>query len=176
MVDDIRAKVLKAIETGKVTRRSSLYFFGRVAVTFLATAFILIIALYLVSLAVFVSAHEMVSPPPRGFGRIVDSLISLPWFIIFLILVLVGVLEWLNREFSFLYQRPVIYTFFLGVAMVVSLGSLMVQSEMHERAFKLSKERKLPVMGPVYRYYLHVDEEIDELLDKKKKKGGLRDD
>lgn len=154
-INNTAGRVLEAIKARGITRRSSYYFMVRVALLIIGTLFVFLLTIYVASLSIFISVHTGDAPllPPHDMRDIVESLRALPWMLIVLALLMVGVLEYLSSHFSFIYKRPLVYSAIGGSIAVVLLGILLAQTAVHDRMLELNEHRPLPVMGPMYRYY-----------------------
>lgn len=146
--------LMKAIETGEVKMHSRWYFV--IQATFFGAGVFIIVGMivYTVSLAVFVTEQSGVYLAPRyGIEGWLLFARSIPWLLILSAFVLVGVLELLARRFSFVYSRPLAYSF-VGIVAVVSVsGALVAQTSFHASLSELSRGRRLPFARTWYEYY-----------------------
>lgn len=124
--------------------KPKIYFVLRTLFFALSAVLGFLFVLYLISF-VFFCAREA-----RGFFPL---LFGLPWFLIFLSVVLVVLLEILVRHFSFGYRAPILYTL-LGIILFVILGGFFInKTPMHQVLFDRAEKNRLPIMGPMYRGY-----------------------
>ena len=156
--NSIKEEVISKIEKGDVEMRTKRYFFLRttlvVGLIFLLSLFVL----YLGSLIIFVfRANDIMLFSGMGFHGIRVILWSFPWYLIILIVALIVLVEVMAKEFSFVYRRPLMYSF-LGIVVLVALGSFMIEAmSVHRTFFDMAKEERLPVMGGMYKHLGGID-------------------
>ncbi len=156
--NSIKEEVISKIEKGDVEMRTKRYFFLKttlvVGLIFLLSLFVL----YLGSLIIFVfRANDIMLFSGMGFHGIRVILWSFPWYLIILIVALIVLVEVMAKEFSFVYRRPLMYSF-LGIVVLVALGSFMIEAmSVHRTFFDMAKEERLPVMGGMYKHLGGID-------------------
>lgn len=148
----IRDLVLEKIKTGKAHMRPRWHFVLKTVLAVTGLVIIAVVAVYVASFVVFVFHHtgmEFLSGfGLRGLGRL---LISLPWIVIGLGLVFVGILELLVRHYPFAYRKPLLYSL-VGVVGVVVAGSFVVaKTSFHEGLLMRVRQGRLPIVAPLYR-------------------------
>ena len=155
-LDTMKEKVLTAIETRNVSMRSRSYFLIRTALWIAGTLLVFVLTLYLTSFAAFVfrgnGLHLLPQLGPQGWGTL---LLSLPWLVLLSLFVVFVILQILSTHFSFVYKRPLVHTI-LGSIFILVIGSVAIaQTALHERAYRLSEEGRLPFGGPLYSGAMH---------------------
>ncbi len=156
--NSIKEEVISKIEKGDVEMRTKRYFFLKttlvVGLIFLLSLFVL----YLGSLIIFVfRANDIMLFSGMGFHGIRVILWSFPWYLIILIVALIVLVEVMAKELSFVYRRPLMYSF-LGIVVLVALGSFMIEAmSVHRTFFDMAKEERLPVMGGMYKHLGGID-------------------
>jgi hypothetical protein len=150
--NSIKDSVIKAISDGKISMRPRWQFVLR-AVLLICGIMVLVLALlYLVSFAIFV-LHETGEWFVPGFGPhgIREFLSSFPWVILLLSVAVLVSLEILVRKYSFSYKRPVVYTIF-GIVILVMVGGVVVaQTPLHGGLYVRAHSNHLPIAGSLYR-------------------------
>lgn len=108
-------------------------------------------ALFLVSFGIFVmrgnGLFATVHFGPRGF---ITLLTTLPWLILISTVGIVVLLEILASRFSCVYKRPLIYSLFGALLLVVLGGTLIAHSTVHETLLRMHQVRPMPGIGPLY--------------------------
>lgn len=146
--------VLDKIETGQVKMRPRIHFVLKSLLITLGLILTTLFALYLISFVVFVLRTSGVFYLPGfGFPGLKIFLISFPWLLIFIAIILIIVIEILVKHFSFAYRRPILYSL-LGILILVFVGSFIVyRTQLHSGLFERAEEGRLPVAGPLYKGY-----------------------
>jgi hypothetical protein len=145
-------RILSRIREGEVRMRPKWHFVLRTLLITTGGIMVGMLTLYVVSFAVFVLRQTGVAYiPALGFAGAFRFILSLPWVLVLLALLFVGILEVLVRKYSFAYRRPLLYSLAVVLA-VVSAGSYVVSaSSLHGRLMEAAVQERLPVAGKVYR-------------------------
>ncbi len=156
--NSIKEKVILKIEKGEVKMRSRRYFFLKTTLVVGLIFLLSLSVLYLGSLIIFVfRANDIMLFSGMGFQGIRAVLWAFPWYLIILIVTLIVLAEVMAKEFPFVYRRPLMYSF-LGIVVLVALGSFMVEAmSVHRTFFDMAKEERLPVMGGMYKHLGGID-------------------
>jgi len=152
--NSLKAKVLAAIEGGKVTMRPKWHFLLKTALAIAGVVFLTLTLVYLVSFVVF-AMRQNGSWYVTCFGSrgLRAFLTAMPWLLIFVAAAIFAILEVLVRRFSFSYRRPLLYSI-IGILIFVSLSSLLVaHTRLHPGLLRHAQERRLPFGGAFYRGY-----------------------
>ena len=151
---NITLEVQEKIQSGKLKMKPKAFFVLKSTLYIVGTLLILCFTLYLVSFIFFILRANGIMDLSRfgfrGFGII---LVSLPWFLIILTLILVIVLEILGKHFSFVYRWPLMYSLLGVVLVVLTFGALVGQSRIHYSVLTRAEDRSLPFAGSMYRHY-----------------------
>ncbi len=146
--------VMATIEQGSVKMRSRWFFIIQTA---LVGACILVISgmvVYVVSLAVFVTEESGVwAAPQYGWQGFLLFTRSIPWFLIISALALLGITEVLARRFSFVYSRPLAYSFALFVVCTAVAGSVVAQTSFHRSLSEFVNRHRVPIVPTWYKRY-----------------------
>lgn len=147
-------KVLEAIRSGEAKARPRWYFVLETAFMLTGGVIALVFVLYLASFIVFVLHQSGVFfAPSFGLAGWYAFFLSLPWILIFLLIVFMLLLALLVEQYAVVYERPAIYLF-VGIVIVVVFGGLLLAATpLHRALFNDSEGGGLPVIGFVYRDY-----------------------
>lgn len=148
----IRDAVLSKIKKGDVKMRPKTYFLLK---TILIVAGVLVACSLIIFLISFISFHLLASGiwylPSFGFRGFGIYLRLLPWFLIFISLALILVLEILSKRFSFVWRRPIFYSL-LAIILIALIGGFIIdKTSFHSGLFLQARQGRLPLAGPVYR-------------------------
>lgn len=111
-------------------------------------------ALYLISFILFALREAgLLFIPGFGFHGVGVFLFSLPWILILVSLVFIVCLELLVKRYAFSYRKPLLYSVFGGLGLVVFGSALLFHFGFHEQVFKFVERQGMPVMDPFYRGY-----------------------
>ncbi len=154
----ITEKVVSKIERGELKMKSRAYF---VAKSFLVIGLLVLFSLlllYLGSLIVFVlRVNDILLFHGIGFYAIRSILLSFPWYLVFLIFVLILLIGVIGRKFQFVYRRPLIVSLIAILVMVIVSSVLIERSSLHYSFFRLAEQQRLPVAGGMYRNLGNID-------------------
>jgi len=151
---NIRDKVLDSIKTGRVTMRPRWHFVLRAAFAIVGAVFLSLTLLYLASFIVFIVHYNGAwYVPAFGMRGLRVFLLSLPWILILVALIFVGILEVLVRRYTFAYRRPLLYSA-AGVMILVMVGGIAVaRTPFHQGFMRRAEDRHLPFAGGMYREF-----------------------
>ncbi len=152
--NSIKERIFGEIKKGQIKMRPKWRFALEASLILAGGVIILLALLYLASFAIFVLRETgVLFVPVFGFGGWQAFFLSLPWILIFFILIFAGALEILIRRYSFVYRRPLIYSA-LGIIFVVAAGGIFVaNTSLHEGLSGCADKNSLPLMGQVYHEY-----------------------
>jgi hypothetical protein len=152
MSQELKQKIMGAIQKGEVTMRPRWHFVLRSTLLVLG---IVIMGLSLVFLSSFVlfllRANGVIFAPLFGFRGLRSFIFALPWILIGLSFLFIVILEILARFYGAGRKTPLLYSA-AGVIGVVTLCTALVgYAGFHERLSMRAFEGRLPVMGGMYR-------------------------
>jgi len=152
--ETIHSRVLQKIKDDKVQMKPKIHF---VLQTILFAGAILLafgLTLYAASFILFILRNNgILFLSTFGFPGIGAAFLSLPWLLMGIVAVLIVILELLGRHFSFVYRRPLIYSMF-GIILLVLAGSVAVAfTSIHQRALQFTREHHVPLGSPLYERY-----------------------
>lgn len=150
----IKDRVLEKIKTGQVKMQPRFYFILK---TILIMGGVFLAAALIIFLISFISFHLRTSGvwylPGFGFRGLGIYLRLLPWFLIFVSVVLIFVLEILAKRFSFVYHRPILYSLLAIISIAVIGGFVIEKTPLHPKLLLRAREGKLPLAGSMYRNF-----------------------
>lgn len=153
-MNNIRDKVLKAIETGHVAMRPRWHFVLRGVLLAVGIALVFLAVIYFASFIVF-SLHNTGAWFAPGFGLrgFGPFFLALPWLLILLSLLFIIVLEILVNRYSFAYRKPLLYSV-AGVIMFAVAGSAVIaRTSFHRGLHERARAHHLPFGEVLYRGY-----------------------
>ncbi len=114
----------------------------------------LLIVLYLLSLALFVlDKNDLWFVPSFGFKGVVLFIFSLPWLVIFTVIVFLVILHVLVRHYAFAYQQPLLYSA-VGIVLIVIAGSCIIRKTgLHQEFSDYSQVHHMPLAAPMYQQF-----------------------
>jgi len=148
----IKEKILEKIKSGQIKMRPKIYFILK---TLLIVGGVLGFGLLIIFLISFIRFHLRASGiwylPGFGFRGLGIYLRLLPWFLIFICLVLILILEILAKRFAFVWRRPIFYSL-LAIIFIALIGGFIIEkTPFHPNLLLQAREGRLPFAGPVYR-------------------------
>ncbi len=145
---------MEAIKAGRVKMRPKWHFVLKAVLAALGGILLLLAVLYLTSFILFILRQTgVLFVPVFGFGGWHIFFTSLPWLLIFLLMIFIIVLEILVRRYSFAYRRPLLYSA-AGIALLAIIGGYIVAATpLHGKLFKNAERGNLPFAGRFYREY-----------------------
>lgn len=151
----MRERVLEAIKTGEIAMRPRWHFVLKTILLILGGVIVVLGLVYVSSLILFVLRESgVIFVPIFGFRGIGIFLKSLPWILIILVMVFVGLLEMLVRRYAFAYRQPLLYSI-AGILLIIGIGAFVVgKTPLHGQVFRYAEDHHLPVMDPMYRTFI----------------------
>ncbi len=147
----LRENILARIQKGQAKMTPRWHFLLKTSLFLFGFILIFLCALYLLSFTLFVlDKSQLWFVPQFGAHGVFIFFRSLPWLLIFIVLFLILFIQILARHYSFSYKRPLFYSVF-GILFLVIVGSSVVQKlGFHEGVSEYSRMHKLPFAGPMY--------------------------
>ncbi len=158
----LRENILTRIQKGQAKMTPRWHFLLRAALFLFGFILIFLCALYLLSFTLFVlDKSQLWFVPQFGAHGVFIFFRSLPWLLLFIVLLFLIVLQILARRYSFSYQRPLLFSV-LGILVLVIIGSSVIQKlRFHEGVSIYSRMHKLPFAAPMYeRFELGEEQSI----------------
>jgi len=152
--NSIKETIIREIKSGKIKMRPKLYFILRPIVFVFLLIVVTIAVIYLISFMLFamrINGGAFVFG--FGFQGIWSIVRSLPWALIFVALFFIVLLEVILIQSNFVYRRPILYSFF-AIVILLLIGSVSLnRTHFHTNLFSANREGKLPVFGSLYNRY-----------------------
>lgn len=148
----IRENVLSKIGAGSVSMRPRWHFAVQTTLVLSGIAIAVLAILYCLSFVLFIFRQNgVLLAPAFGFRGVASFLFSTPWLIVALSIIFMGALEVLVRQFSFSYQKPLLYSI-VGVLLFSLLGSFTIaQTSFHGKAGEFVQARDVPGLRSLYK-------------------------
>ncbi len=157
-INSITEKVVSKIEKGELKMKPRAYFIAKMisVIGLLVLAFLLV--LYFGSLIIFIlRVNDILLFHGMGFQVIRSILLSFPWYLVFLIFILITLIGILGKGFRFIYRKPLILTLFSILILVIASSFLIERSSLHYSFFRMAEEERLPLAGRMYRDLGNID-------------------
>lgn len=147
-------KALSEIESGKVKMRPKWYFLGQTALLVVGTMLLAFVMLFLASFVVFMMRQTGIwFIPAFGISKFGLLLRSLPWILIILVIIFAVILEFLVKQYSFGYRRPLLYSA-LGIIIIAIAGGIFLEmTPLHRMLYASARNNHLPFGGGIYQHY-----------------------
>lgn len=151
-LNKIKEQIFEKIKSGEVSMKSKYYFLIKIIllavtifVTFLLSAFIVSYVLF----SIKTSGNVLL----LGFGArgFYHFILTLPWIILSIDVILILFLDWLLKSFRFGYNSPVLFLFIGTLASITLLAYLINLTSFHNSVMRISEVRRIPVAGDFYR-------------------------
>ncbi len=157
-VSQFKDQILEKIKSEELKMKPKMHFVFKSALYIISLILGTIFLIYLLSfLLYFFNAQSLEHTRDFGFYGLKIFLVSLPWIIIILSLILFIILEILVRHFKFGYKKPIIYSL-SAIIIFMSLTSLVIaKTSLHNNLNNASLKQKLPVMQNLYNKYSNVE-------------------
>ncbi len=151
-MDSVRTHVLEAIKDGEVTMRPRWHFVLKAVLAAAGALLIFFGTIYLMSFIIFVLYKTgIIYVPDFGLHGIMRFLFNLPWILILVAFIFAILLEILVQRYAFVYKKPLLYSLFGVVALVVAGSVIVAATPLHSQFLKNSRERHFPFFpGQLY--------------------------
>ncbi len=156
--NSITERVVSKIERGDLKMKPRAYF---VAKSFLVIGLLILaslLLLYFGSLILFVLRfNNILLFHGMGFHATRSILLSFPWYLVFLIFILIILIEIIARRFRFVYRKPFIISLLVILSIVIASSFLIERSSLHHSFYRLAEQERLPLAGRMYRDLGNLD-------------------
>lgn len=148
------SEILERIKKGEVKMKTKQYFFLKSALLIIVFVVVFLITLFCVSLIAFsLKSNGLYALPQFGAHGSWLFFKSIPWLLILLVFGMAVILEILAKHFKFIYKHPLLYSLISLLVIVSILGTIIENTEIHERIFERMENQPLPVANLVYKRY-----------------------
>lgn len=143
---NIKEEVLNKIKTGQINMRSKAYFVVKLGFLSVLTVLITIISIFLLSFVLFSSSLDGSLFLVRfgGFG-LYNFVLTLPWYLLLVLIFLLILLDLLLKSFSFGYKSPVVFLFGGTFLVITGASTLINFTPLHQKLMStVEKNKTLP--------------------------------
>lgn len=153
---NLQESILESIKKGETKMRPRWHFVLKAILLVVSCVIVATFMLYTASLVVFVMQQNGgLYAPMFGLRGVRAFLVSLPWLLILLAVIFIGILEILVRHYSFAYKRPLLYSI-SAIIIFIAMGSFAVaRSPLHQNLYERAQSNRLPFAEHMYK---RVDE------------------
>jgi len=152
MTDQLKNKIIAAIQKGEVTMKPRWHFVLRSTLLFLGVIITALGLLFVSSFVLFLlRVNGVFFAPLFGLFGLRSFIFALPWLLLFFTLLFVIVLEVLARFYGVGRRIPLLYSAFGIIAFVILSTFIIGQTTFHERLSARAIEGRLPLMGGMYK-------------------------
>lgn len=151
---EFKNNIINKIKSGEVEMIPRWHFMLRATLLAISVIILALVSIYFLSFILFVFHQTgLWFTPSFGTFGLVFFVVSSPWIIISFVGLFLFTLYILVRQYSFSYQKPLVYSMIGIVLFVIGVASFIQQTTMHERIGQFVEERQVPGMAPLYRGY-----------------------
>lgn len=152
-IKKIEDKIKSLIEEGRVKMKPKWFFILKSILNISFIMIVFLVVLYFSSFLSFVMRERLaLGFHPHMVGW-VKFLFGVPWLIVLLALIALLVLEILVRKYSFVYRRPLAYTVFFSIFIMIIITMILPKIDKRERLPRLGEDPRIPVFGPMHKFY-----------------------
>jgi len=149
-------KILHEIETKKIKTRPKWHFIMLSSAALIGGILLWLTIIYLVSFIFFVLDYSGVwFIPVFGSKSWYTFLLSMPWILIILLIILFFILESFIHRSRFINKKPLIYSLLATFFVVFITSYAITKTSLHEQLLKSADKHTLPIAGPFYRKFGH---------------------
>jgi glucan phosphoethanolaminetransferase (alkaline phosphatase superfamily) len=153
-IKKIEEKITALIEQGQIKMKPRWYFVLKSILKVMLIIVSFLIVLYFSSFIVLVFKEKLaLVGDPDSFVAWGRFIFSLPWLIFLFSLGMLVILEILVRKYSFVYQRPIAYTLFALVFLVVLMSFVMHKIDRQSRVPRFGEDKEIIIFTPMHKYY-----------------------
>lgn len=151
-IKNIKEKILNYVNSNEVSIKPKWHFIFKLIFKIIAILIVFLAIVYFISFSnlVIYEKESLGLLNMRNFGHFV---FTLPWLILFLSLVLLIVLEFLIRKFSFVYKKPLIYSLFGLIFIVLVIGFALNRIDNQFRFARFGERPEMPILGPMHQHF-----------------------
>jgi hypothetical protein len=144
-------QILEKIKSGKVNMRPKYYFMLRLValavtifITFLLSAFIVSYVIFSINAG---GEINLLAFGPRGLYHFI---LTLPWLILVVDVLLIVFLDWLLKGFRFGYNSSILFLFVVTMVSITALATLINYTSFHRKLMRRAENNTLPIGGGFY--------------------------
>lgn len=150
-IKNIKEKILNYVNSNEVSIKPKWYFVFKLIFKIIVILIVFLVVIY------FFSFFNLIVYEKSLMGltnmRNLGFVFTLPWLILLLLLILLIVLEFLIRKFSFVYKKPLIYSLFGLVFLVLIIGFALNRIDNQFNFARFGERPEMPILGPMHKYF-----------------------
>lgn len=155
-------KLNEKIQKQKLEVKDKKYFVWKNILAFILGAIFLLMVLFCFSfIFFFISRNNLFGFGYLGLRGWQSLFFAFPWFLLFIAIILILILEFIFKKYQLVYRRPLTYSF--GILLICSFvfGTLIARTSWHDQLLEQAHDKQLPFLGRMYRNFdepknLHV--------------------
>ena len=151
--NSIEEFVTDSIKSGKIIMKPKWHFVLKTILRVLSIIILFFVIVYLLNFIGLVT-HEkdfnILDLSPRGMRAF---MVAIPWVIVLLSMFLLMTFYILVKQYSFVYRKPLVYSFFGIIFFVVFSGFIVHIFDMNFRFARFGEGPRTPILGPMHKYY-----------------------
>lgn len=143
---NIKDEVLKKIQTGQISMRSKAYFLIKLGFLSILTVLITVVSIFLLSFVLFSSSLDGSLFLVRfGGSGLYNFVLTLPWYLLLVLIFLLILLDLLLKSFSFGYKSPAVFLLGGTFLVITGLSTLVNFTPFHQSIMdRVEKDKTLP--------------------------------
>lgn len=150
-MNTLHDNLLQQIKDGDLDMKPRWHFVARAVLYISGTVLTVLTAVYLLSFILFLLRESGVGfALLHGFQGVSIFLWSAPWLLVAVAVVFVGALYVLVSQFAFSYSRPLVYTLFGVIGLVVIAATVLGSTSFHGRVEQAARSYQVPGFAPLY--------------------------
>ncbi len=151
--NSIEEFVTDSIKSGKIIMKPKWHFVLKTILRVLSIIILFFVIVYLLNFIGLVT-HEkdfnILDLSPRGMRAF---MVAIPWVIVLLSMFLLMTFYILVKQYSFVYRKPLVYSFFGLIFFVLFTGIIIHIFDMNFRFARFGEGPRTPILGPMHKYY-----------------------
>ncbi len=151
----IKDKIISKINNEEIKMKPKSYFIMRTVFFIGLVLSLFLLVFFLGSLIIFVlKVNNLFILPGFGFHGIRIIINSFPWYLLFLLVFLIILIEIIGKNFYLVYKKPLIYSLLIIVIIIVSGIFFLDNLSLHK---SLARRNNLPIMRNMYQRLSNLD-------------------
>ncbi len=153
-IKSIKEKVIEKINSGQIYMKPKWFFVVRFVFRIISAFIVFFAILYILSFVVLVFKEKgPIDVLGMGTKGVHIFISTMPWLLMFAFLVLLIVLEFLVRKFAFVYKKPLLYSIFALVFVVLLASFALVKIDRDFKFARFGERPEVPFFGPINKHY-----------------------
>ena len=147
----IEEKITSLIKSGDVKMKPKWYFSIRAILGVIMLCLLFFFMIYILSLIDLI-LDDQYKLHLNNLG-IVETFFALPWLLVLIGVMMLVIFDGLIKKYSFSYRNPFLYTFLVVLVLLLIISSIIKSVDEETRFSRFGEDPKVPVFGPIHRYY-----------------------